>query len=66
MEENNFNLGDYVYAEGWVYGKIVYIDKEYAEVEFNTMRGGGSLTFALEDLEHAEKPKRSFNLGEEK
>lgn len=58
-----FKIGDYVYAEDWCYGKIVYIDDKYAEVDFNTMRGGASLTFALEDLRHAESPKRKLNYG---
>ena len=61
-----FKVGDYVYAEDWIYGKIVNIDGKYAEVDFDTMHGGGSLTFELEDLKHAEPPKRKINLGDEK
>jgi hypothetical protein len=61
--KNEFEIGDYVYAEDWCYGKIVYINEKYAEVDFDTMRGGGSLTFSLEDLKHAEKPKRRLNYG---
>lgn len=49
-----FKIGDYVYAEGWCYGKIVYFDEKYAEVDFETMRGGGCMTFAIENLKHAE------------
>jgi hypothetical protein len=58
-----FEIGDYVYAEDWCYGRIVYIDENYAELDFDTMRGGGSLTFSLKDLKHAEKPKRRLNYG---
>jgi hypothetical protein len=62
--KNEFEIGDYVYAEGWCYGKIVYIDNKYAEVDFDTMRGGGCRTFLLEDLQHSEKPKRRLNYGQ--
>lgn len=60
-----FNIGDYVYAEDWCYGKIVYLTDKYAEIDFDTMRGGGSLTFSLDDLKHAEPKKRTFNYGRE-
>jgi hypothetical protein len=63
--QNEFKIGDYVYAEDWCYGKIVYLTDKYAEVDFDTMRGGGSLTFSLEDLKHAEPPKRRLNYGRE-
>lgn len=62
--ENKFEIGDYVFAEDWCYGRIVYIDENYAEVDFDTMRGGGSLTFLLNDLKHAETPKRRLNYGQ--
>jgi hypothetical protein len=42
---------------------IVNINEEYAEVDFDTLNGGGCFSFPLKDLKHAEKPKRSFNYG---
>lgn len=61
--QKNFEIGDYVYAEDWCYGKIVYLTEQYAEVDFNSTSGGGSLTFALEDLKHAEQKKGVLNYG---
>ena len=63
--EEKFEVGDYVFAEDWCYGRIVYLNNQYAEVDFDTTNGGGCLTFALEDLKHAEPPKRRLNYGEQ-
>lgn len=62
--EEKFELGDYVYAEDWCYGKIVYLTDKFAELDYHTTSGFKNKTFALEDLKHAEKPKRRFNYGE--
>lgn len=59
--KDRFKIGDYVYAEDWCYGRIVYITDKYAEVDFDTARGGGCLTFALEDLKIAKPPKGENN-----
>ena len=64
--EEKFEIGDYVYAEDWCYGKIVYLTECYAEVYFDTLRGGGSRTFALTELKHAEQKTRKLNYGREK
>ena len=61
MEEQTFHLGDYVFAEDWIYGKIVYLDNEYAEISFQTEKGNGYKTFSLTDLKHSETPKRIMN-----
>jgi hypothetical protein len=62
----NFQIGDYVFAEDWCYGRIIYINEVYAEIYFDTLKGGDSMTFALKDLKHAEPPKRKLNYGEGK
>lgn len=50
MSDNNFRVGDMVYASDWCYGEIVRIDGDMALVEFDTGNGGGSLWFDLSDL----------------
>ena len=62
MGKETFKLGDYVYAEDWIYGKIIYLDDKYAEISFQTKKGNGYKTFFLTDLKHAEPPKREINL----
>lgn len=61
--EKKFEIGDYVYADDWVYGKIVYLTDKYAEVYFDTLRGGDSQTFPIESLKHEETNKKTFNFG---
>ena len=61
--KQKFELGDYVYAEDWCYGKIVYLTECYAEVYFDTLRGGDSMTFSLTELKHAETKTRKLNYG---
>jgi hypothetical protein len=56
--EKEFEIGDYVFAEDWCYGRIVYIHGGYAEVDFETTGGGGCLSFSFEDLKHAERPNK--------
>ena len=56
---HEFNIGDWVYAGDYVYGQIVEFDDDYAWVEFDTGSGGGTLTFALTDLQPAEPPKET-------
>lgn len=50
-----FQLGDWVYASDWCYGQIVDVDGDWALVEFETERGGGSLWFHFDELELAEE-----------
>lgn len=52
--QNDFQLGDYVVAEDWCYGRIVYINNEYAEIDFVTLHGGGCLTFNIKDIKFVE------------
>jgi hypothetical protein len=61
--QKRFELGDYVYAEDWFYGQILYLTDKYAEVYFDSMQGGRSLTFELKDLKHAEQKKKKLNYG---
>ena len=62
--QNEFNIGDYVYAEDWFYGKIVYLTDKFAEIAYQATNGIKSKTFALEDLKHAEPKKGSLNYGQ--
>lgn len=50
---HEFNIGDWVYAGDYFYGQIVEFEDDYAHVEFDTGFGGGTLTFALTDLQPA-------------
>ena len=58
-----FNVGDWVYGSDWCYGVITDIitdiKGDFADVEYETDRGGGSCSFLLEDLKKAEPPKRN-------
>ena len=54
-EEKKFKVGDHVYVSDWFYGTIVCIDGDEAMCEFNTDRGGGTLSFKLSDLLKEEK-----------
>ena len=60
VKENvtEFKVGDWVYASDWVYGQIVSIDGNFADIEFDTGTGGGCLPFDISELTHAESPKK--------
>lgn len=45
-----YEIGDYVYAADWCYGKIVDLDEKGAWVEFDTGTGGGTLYFYYDEL----------------
>ena len=49
-----FEIGDYVYASDWCYGRIVDLDDEGAFVEFETTGGGGTCWFYLDELKKAD------------
>lgn len=53
---DNFQIGDWVYADDWCYGQIVDIEDSIAVVEFETWCGGGSIPFSISDLEKAPNP----------
>ena len=54
---SNFKVGDWVYASDWCHGQIVYIYDDYAEVEYETVGGGGSCAFRLNELQKADPPR---------
>ena len=56
--DTNFQIGEWVYVDDWFYGRIMDIDGESVFVEFETDRGGGSLSFNLCELRHAPSPKK--------
>ena len=47
-----FKVGDYVYAGDWCYGKIIRIEDNIADVEFEIAGGCGTLPFELGELNH--------------
>ena len=47
-----FKVGDYVYASDWCYEKIIRIEDNIADVEFEIAGGGGTLPFELGELRH--------------
>lgn len=54
---SNFKVGDWVYADDWLYGQIVDMHSSWAVVEFETANGGGNFSFKLSELQKAEPPK---------
>lgn len=52
-------IGDKVYAQDWCEGVITDIDGDEALIEFETARGGGRLSFSLEELQLAESDKKA-------
>lgn len=54
----DFQIGDWVYADDWCYGRITVIYDDSAMVEFETDGGGGSFSFELSELTHAPRPKK--------
>lgn len=64
---NTFQIGDKVYASDWCYGTIVDIDTErdLVSVEFETSSGGGTASFATEDVRLEEQePLTEVNMLE--
>ena len=55
---NKFRVGDWVYAEDWCFGQIVYIGDNFAYVEFHTGTGGGCMPFELDELKLAKPPNK--------
>ena len=51
--QNEFEIGDKVYASDWYYGTIIDIDRDLAAVEFETERGVGTYVFTLDQLRRA-------------
>lgn len=47
--KEEFAVGDKVYVGDWFYGTIVGIDGDEAMCEFDTDRGGGTLSFKLSE-----------------
>ena len=48
----DFKVGDYVYASDCCYGKIIRIEDNIADVEFEIAGGGETLPFELGELKH--------------
>lgn len=48
----DFKVGDMVYASDWCYGEIIRIEDNFADVEFETAGGGGTVSFELSELKH--------------
>lgn len=56
---DNFQIGDWVYADDWCYGQIMDIHSSWAIVEYDTVTGGGSFSFKLSELSKAPAPKHT-------
>ena len=48
-----FEVGDYVYASDWCYGRIIDLDYDGAFIEFETTGGGGSCYFYFDEITKA-------------
>lgn len=53
----NFEIGDWVCVDDYIYGQIVDLHSSWAVVEFDTGTGGGSFSFKLSEMRKAEPPK---------
>lgn len=56
---NEFNIGDWVIARDYFYGRIVEIDDDEALVEFEHGYSGGTMPFYLTELVHSE-PRKEY------
>ena len=50
----NFKIGDWVYVDDWLYGQIIELEDDGAQIGFDTAGGGGCIFVAYGFLRKAE------------